>query len=154
MGKDEWDFWTSGEAEQKLDEHVKEILMGFARKNLPPIQGQLDLVDHEAQIVLGIRSIAAAGHTPGHMALSISSGGEQLVVISDAVLHPIHIEHPEWHAVVDLIPDQITATRRQLLKRAATEKAMVLAFHFPFPGLGHIVQKGEGWRWQPLEMTE
>jgi len=154
MWKDEWDFWTSGEAEQKLDEHVKETLMGFARKNLPPIQGQLDLVDHEAQIVPGIRSIAAAGHTPGHMALAISSGGEQLVVISDAVLHPVHIEHPEWHAVVDLIPDQLTATRRQLLKMAAAEKAMVLAFHFPFPGLGHIVQKGEGWRWQPLEMTE
>jgi hypothetical protein len=28
----------------------------------------------------------------------------------------------------------------------------VLAFHFPFPGLGHVVQKGEKWQWQPIEM--
>lgn len=54
MWKDEWDFWTSGQAELKLDEHGKEVLLKFARKNLPPIQGQLDLVDHETEIVPGI----------------------------------------------------------------------------------------------------
>lgn len=47
MWKDEWDFWTSEEAELKLDEHVKQILLRFARKNLPPIRDRLDLVDHE-----------------------------------------------------------------------------------------------------------
>src|SRR4030065_2461368 len=98
MWKDEWDFWTSGQAEQKLDEHVKEVLLGFARKNLPTIQRQLVLIDYEAEIVPGIRAVATPGHTPGHMSLAISSQGEQLLCISDAFLHPIHIEHPEWHA--------------------------------------------------------
>jgi glyoxylase-like metal-dependent hydrolase (beta-lactamase superfamily II) len=154
MWKDEWDFWTSEQAEQKLDEHVKEVLLKFARKNLPPIQGQLDLVDHETEIVPGMRAVAAPGHTPGHMALTISSGSEQLLHISDAALHPIHLEHPEWYAaVVDFAPEQVVATRRRLLNRAVAEKALVLAFHFPFPGLGHVVQKGEGWQWQPIETT-
>ena len=36
----------------------------------------------------------------------------------------------------------------------AAEKALVLGFHFPFPGLGHIVQKGEGWQWQPIETMD
>jgi glyoxylase-like metal-dependent hydrolase (beta-lactamase superfamily II) len=152
MWKDEWDFWTSDQAEQKLDEHVKEVLLKFAHNNLPPIQGQVDLVDRETEIVPGIRALAAPGHTPGHMALSISSRGEQLLCISDAVLHPIHLEQPEWHAVVDFAPHEVVTTRRQLLNRAATEKSLVLAFHFPFPGLGHVVQKGEGWQWQPIEM--
>jgi len=151
MWKDEWDFWTSEQAELKLDEHVKEVLLKFARKNLPPIEGQLDLVDHETEIVLGMRAVAAPGHTPGHMALAISSEGKQLLYISDAVLHPIHLEQPEWYAAVDFTPEQAVATRRQLLSRAVAEKALVLAFHFPFPGLGHIVQRGEGWQWQPIE---
>jgi glyoxylase-like metal-dependent hydrolase (beta-lactamase superfamily II) len=153
MWKDEWDFWTSEETESKLDEHVREVLLGFTRKNLPPIQSQLDLVDHETEIVPGIRAIAAPGHTPGHMVLTLSSGGEQLLYISDTALHPIHLEQPEWHAAVDFAPEQVVATRRRLLNRAAAEKALVLAFHFPFPGLGHIVQKGEGWQWQPIETT-
>jgi glyoxylase-like metal-dependent hydrolase (beta-lactamase superfamily II) len=87
------------------------------------------------------------------MALEISSEGEQLLCFSDAALHPIHLEQPEWYAVVDFAPAQAVSTRRRLLNRAAAQKAMVLAFHFPFPGLGRVVQKGEGWQWQPIETT-
>ena len=150
MWKDEWDFWTSKQAEEKLDEHVREVLLSVARKNLPPIQERLDLIEREREILPGIHAIAAPGHTPGHMALVISSEGEQLLCISDTVLHPIHLEQPEWCAAVDFAPDQVVATRRRILNRAAAEKALVLAFHFPFPGLGHIVQKGEAWQWQPI----
>jgi len=151
MWKDEWDFWTSEQARLELGEHGKEVLLKFAHNNLPPIQGQLDLVDHETEIVPGIHALAAPGHTLGHMALAISSGDEQLLCISDAVLHPIHLEQPEWHAVVDFAPHELVATRRQLLNRAVAEKSLVLAFHFPFPGLGHVAQMGDVWQWQPIE---
>jgi glyoxylase-like metal-dependent hydrolase (beta-lactamase superfamily II) len=150
LWKNEWDFWTSEQAEVKLDEHVREVLLRISRKNLPPIQDWLDLIEREREILPGIQAIAAPGHTPGHMALGISSGGEQLLYISDTVLHPIHLAQPEWCAAVDFAPDQVVATRRRILNRAAAEKALVLAFHFPFPGLGHIVQKGDGWEWQPI----
>jgi len=148
--KEEWDFWTSDLTELKVEEHLKELLLRTARKNLPPIQDQLDLVDHETEIVPGIRVVAAPGHTPGHMAVVIASDGEQLLYISDAVLHPIHVEQPEWYAAVDFAPRQVTITRRRLLNKAAAEKALVLAFHFPFPGLGHVIQRGEQWKWQPI----
>jgi len=150
MWKDEWDFWTSGQAEAKLDEHVREVLLKFARKNLPPIQDQLELVDLETEIVSGIRALATPGHTPGHMALAISSRGEQLLCISDVVLHPIHLEQPEWHAAVDFAPEQVVATRRRILTMAAAEETLVLAFHLPFPGLGHVGESGDAWQWQPI----
>ena len=149
MWKEEWNFWTSKEAESKLAEHGT-ILVAFARKNLPPIEPQLELIDHEGEILPGIRGLAAPGHSPGQMALSISSKGEQLLCMSDVVLHPVHLEQPEWCATVDFAPEQVVATRRRLLNKAAVEKALVLAFHFPFPGLGHVIQEGKGWRWQPV----
>ncbi|MDY6959658.1 MAG: MBL fold metallo-hydrolase [Halobacteriota archaeon] len=154
MWKDEWDFWTSEQAELQLDEHSKEVLLKFARKNLPPIEGQLDLVDQETEIVPGVCAVAAPGHTPGHMALAISSRDEQLLCISDVVLHPIHLEQPEWYAAVDYDPKQVVTTRSRLLNRAAAEKALVLAFHFPFPGLGYVMQKGDVWQWQAVETTD
>ncbi len=150
MWKDEWEFWNSEEAALKLEEHVREVLLGYACKNLPPIQGLLNLVDHETEILPGIQAIAAPGHTPGHMALAVSSSGEQLLCVSDTVLHPIHLEQPEWFAVVDFDPAQVVATRRRLLNRAAVERALVLAFHFPFPGLGLVVPRGDGWKWQSI----
>jgi glyoxylase-like metal-dependent hydrolase (beta-lactamase superfamily II) len=148
--QDEWDFWTSDEAEEKLDEHVREVLLGAVQKNLPPIQDRLELIECEREILPGIQAIAAPGHTPGQMALAISSRGEELLYISDTVLHPIHLEHPEWCAAVDFAPHQVSATRHRIFNRAAAEKALVLAFHFPFPGLGYITQKREGWEWQPI----
>ncbi len=149
MWKDEWNFWMSEQAE-RLDEHIKELLIKIARNNLQPIRNQLDLIEQETEIVPGISTIEAAGHTPGHMALTISSEGERLLCIADAFLHPIHIEQPEWHATVDFSPQQVATTRRRLIDKASVENTMVLAFHFPFPGLGHIIQKDEGWRWQPI----
>lgn len=154
MWKNEWDFWNSEEATLKLEEHVREVLVGYARKNLPPIQRQLVLVDRETEVLPGIQAIAAPGHTPGHMALSISSESEQLLCVSDAVLHPIHLNRPEWHAAIDLDPGQVEATRRRILSKAATEKALLLAFHFPFPGLGRVAHGKEAWQWQPIETTQ
>ncbi|MFC1893782.1 MBL fold metallo-hydrolase [Chloroflexota bacterium] len=151
--KDEWDFWTSEQAELRLDEHGNEVLLGFARKNVPPIRDQIDLLEHETEITPGIHAVAAPGHTPGHMAVAVYSNGEQLLCISDTVLHPIHMEKPEWCALVDFDPVQVVATRRRLLSRAVSDGALILAFHFLFPGLGRVVQKGKGWQWQPTKTS-
>jgi glyoxylase-like metal-dependent hydrolase (beta-lactamase superfamily II) len=151
MWKDEWDFWVSEQPESMLDEHVKDVLLMNARKNLPPIRSQLELVEGEREILPGIRTVEAVGHTPGHMGLDISSGEDRLLVVSDVVLHPIHVERPEWFASIDLLPEQTVLTRRRILGRAVFENSLVLAFHFPFPGLGHIIEKGNKWQWQPIE---
>ena len=149
--KEEWDFWTSGQAEKTLDEHSRDELLKYARNNLPPVRDQLDLVQDGEEIVSGIRAIAAPGHTPGHMVLSVSSDGEELLCVSDTVLHPLHLEHPDWFSIFDISPEQVVVTRRRLLKRAATDKTLMIAFHFPFPGLGYAVPKGEAWQWQPVD---
>jgi glyoxylase-like metal-dependent hydrolase (beta-lactamase superfamily II) len=155
MWKDEWDFWTSEPKLTELDipKHIKELLIIVARNNLLPIQHQLELLDHETEIVPGIQTVAAPGHTPGHMAVAITSDNEQLLCLSDAVLHQIHLKQLEWYTAVDFAPKQVVTTRRRLLDWAATEKALVHAFHFPLPGLGYVAQKGKAWQWEPIETT-
>ena len=153
MWKEEWDFWTSGQAKQKYDEHVGEVLLAVAQKNLPPIRESLDLVDRETEIVPGISAVQAPGHTPGHIALMIESKNDRLLYLSDVFLHPIQMERPDWHSVIDLNPEQLEATRRKLLDRAVSGNILVLAFHFPFPGLGHVVREKEQWEWRPIENT-
>jgi glyoxylase-like metal-dependent hydrolase (beta-lactamase superfamily II) len=146
MWKDEWDFWFSDTAEARASER----LVAMAREKLTPIQGQLRLLDHETEIVSGIHAVPAPGHTPGHMAVVISSNDEQLLCISDAALHPIHLDQPDWYPVVDSAPERALASRRRLLEWAVAENALVQAFHFPFPGLGYVIQAGDAWRWQPI----
>jgi glyoxylase-like metal-dependent hydrolase (beta-lactamase superfamily II) len=152
MMKDEWDFWASDPNldELKISDHGKEILVKVAQGNLLPLRGKVDLTSHETDVVPGIRVISAPGHTPGHMVVEVISGGDRLLHISDTVLHPIHLEEPEWYSAVALNPNQVVTTRRRLLTIAAEESIPVLASHFPFPGLGHIIQKEKGWKWKPI----
>ncbi len=152
MCRHEWEFWTCGEAEELLDDHLSSVLIGCARRNLPPIRGRLELVDRTTEIAPGVTVFPSPGHTPGHMALVISSGDEHLMCVGDAVLHPIHVECPEWYSAMDGDPEEMVSTRCRLLGRAVRDGALVHAFHFPFPGLGRISRSGDPWRWEPVSL--
>lgn len=121
-------------------------MVNIARRNLEPLRDRLTLIDDAAEVVPGIRTIATPGHTPGHIALSVASEGEQLLHVSDAVLYPLHLEYPGWVPVFDVSPEQAAASKRRIFDRAAEEEALVFAHHFPpFPNLGHILKKEESW---------
>ena len=81
----------------------------------------------------------------------ITSSGEHLLHLADAVGHPILMEHPGWHWSYDAGPEQAEKDRRQLLNQAVTWQALVFGSHLPFPGIGRVIPRGEGWKWQPLE---
>jgi glyoxylase-like metal-dependent hydrolase (beta-lactamase superfamily II) len=153
LSRDEWNFWIPKPNLTALDvtESDKELLIKCAHDYLLPIQNQVELVDHEKEILPGIWAVRAAGHTPGHMAVSIICDNRQLLCIGDTLIHPIHMEQPDWYIKYDLAPEQVIETRRRLLDQATTEKALVHVFHFPFPGLGYVIQKRDGWQWQPIK---
>jgi glyoxylase-like metal-dependent hydrolase (beta-lactamase superfamily II) len=155
MFQKEWDYWMAnpGLSELPVDESFKQKLLASVRKNLPPIQGQLDLLREETEVLPGITAKAAFGHSPGHMALEVSSAGEQLLFVADALILPLNLEFPEVRGVTDHQPEQMVSTRRRLLNQAAQGKAMVSTSHFPFPGLGHVAPKGDVWDWRPISAS-
>lgn len=157
MWREEWDFWTQEPdlSPLGLDEQRKQLLIDLARKNLLPIRSQVQLVEADTEIVPGVEVAGIPGHTPGLMAVSIGSGNDQLVCISDLALHPIHLEQPEWFADVDLDQKQLLETRRSFFSRLTADGPLVFAFHFPFPGLGHVIEGGQkSWKWKPIEILE
>src|SRR5829696_7989287 len=146
--RDEWEFWMS-EAATRL---APAPMVDIARRNLEPIRDRLSLVDDGADVVPGIRVVASPGHTPGHVALSITSDREELLHISDVVLYPLHLEHPDWVPVFDILPDEAAASKRRIFDRSAEQQALVFAHHFPpFPNLGHVRKQETGWLWQPIQ---
>jgi glyoxylase-like metal-dependent hydrolase (beta-lactamase superfamily II) len=146
MRQPEWEFWTAEDSLAKMDDFGRE----FANKNLPPLTSKINLITGEDEIVPGIRAIFADGHTPAHMALSIMSQGEELLFLVDTVLDSIQIEHPDWLAAMDALPDAVVSTRHKLFERAAASNALTLFYHFPFPGLGKIVRADAGYGWQTI----
>jgi glyoxylase-like metal-dependent hydrolase (beta-lactamase superfamily II) len=152
MAKKEWEFWTAEQVDigrMNVPAELKELLTGCARRSLPPLRAHLKLIEGEAELAPGVSVVPSPGHTPGHLCLLLASGKQQLLCLVDAVLHPLHLEQPSWQTVFDLDASQAAETRRKLLDRAAADRLEVIAYHFPFPGLGHITGNRPGWRWEP-----
>jgi glyoxylase-like metal-dependent hydrolase (beta-lactamase superfamily II) len=112
------------------------------------IADRFEQVAMDAEIVPGIRAIPAPGHTPGQIALLIESDGARLLHSADAFHHPVELIHPEWYFNFDADPEATVSSRRRLFDLAAREQLLVMPYHFPFPGLGHIVPEGDHWTWQ------
>ena len=152
ISRTEWEFWNDPNVlhDSAMDQHMKQMLVSCAQKNLSPLKENIELLDGEKEIAPGIQAIPAPGHTPGHIALMIasSSSSTALLHMSDAVLNPLHMEHVAWRSFFDLDPERAATTRRKLLDRAAADKVNVLAYHFPFPGIGRVESKGHAWKWE------
>jgi glyoxylase-like metal-dependent hydrolase (beta-lactamase superfamily II) len=147
MRKEEWDFWTS---ETTLAQPEHEWMTPFVHRQLLPLYKSFKLLEQDTEIVPGVQTLFALGHTPGHMALTISSRGDKLLCFGDVITHPIHLEQPDWYIEPDCQPDQAVRTRRRLLEHAAVEQARVFAFHFDFPSLGYVHTQQGAWRWKPV----
>jgi glyoxylase-like metal-dependent hydrolase (beta-lactamase superfamily II) len=146
IGRTEWDYWMS---EAAADSAIP--MAALVRRNLAPLRERIRFFEDGDEIVPGIRAIATPGHTAGHMALSITSGGEELLHVSDVVLFPLHLEHPDWLPVFDLSPAQAAASKQSIFDYAAEQHTLVFAHHFPpFPNLGYVTTQAAGWQWQPI----
>ncbi|WP_321529917.1 MBL fold metallo-hydrolase [uncultured Desulfuromonas sp.] len=138
LNREEWRFWTGNPQLPRLPIEFREQLLTMIVPKLHSLQDRVELISPCQQILPGIEALDAAGHTPGHMAFSIKSQGEELLYIGDAILHLIHINQPRWSARVDVVPQQAVKTRQKLLQYAAAAPATIFGFHFPFPGIRQI----------------
>jgi glyoxylase-like metal-dependent hydrolase (beta-lactamase superfamily II) len=152
MFKKEWEFWTSIPDLKQIEKRVQQEMHAYVRKNLIPLQEQFTLVDEKVEFLPGIKFIRAPGHSPFHCILNISSGTERLLYGGDLIHHPLQIVRPECSIFGDFNPEQAHRTRVKIISQAAKNNTLVFASHFPFPGLGRIIRKGELLTWQPLKI--
>jgi glyoxylase-like metal-dependent hydrolase (beta-lactamase superfamily II) len=141
----EYQYWTSGRIPGDF------AWMGeLARQHLIPIEqaGLLDLVEGEQEVAPGIHIFPAPGHTPGHMAIWLTSGSQHAIFVADAVLGETNFAHPDWTSAFDTDRTQAARTRRQLLDAAARDAAIVAGYHLWGPGTAE--RYGGAYRWHPL----
>lgn len=103
------------------------------------------------EIIPGVvKAVAIRGHTPGHSGYLITSGENTLLYIADAMHHfVVSVQKPEWTLDFDANPATAKASRQDLLAQSAANGQRLYAVHFPFPGVGKIERRGEGFVWVP-----
>jgi glyoxylase-like metal-dependent hydrolase (beta-lactamase superfamily II) len=122
-------------------------------EDLNRLESLVDLAEPDAEVVPGVRLRPAPGHSLGHCAVHVTSDGQELLCVGDAVAHWINLEHPEWTMGHEDEPALAEATRRRLLDQAVADGMLVHAYHMPFPSLGRIHREGAGYAWEPASMA-
>ena len=112
--------------------------------------GLADLVPPDHQVTDEIRLEPTPGHTPGHVAVHIESGGKHAFITGDLAHHPVQFAEPDWCSDPDTDPAQSEATRRRLLAEHGDTDVLVLGTHFAPPCSGRLVTDGNGYRFEAV----
>jgi glyoxylase-like metal-dependent hydrolase (beta-lactamase superfamily II) len=145
----EWRFWTDEGAAARAPEAMRPAFANVANR-FRPYQGRIRQIAAGAEAVPGIRLDAAYGHTPGHSAVHIADGAEQMLYVADLTNRPeLNGRRPDFHIAFDMDAVAAEATRRRIFDRVAAERMRVAGFHFPFPAAGFMAKDANGYRFVP-----
>ena len=144
----EWDYWTEPDRFPPDDTHPRVATRAALMAHPEKIVKLGGVGQAEAEILPGVCAIATPGHTPGHIAVELSSNGETLLHVADAAHHWIQVQCPQWSPKFDYDKAQAAETRAALFDRAVQSGTLFSAYHFAFPGVGHIVERDGLKQWE------
>jgi glyoxylase-like metal-dependent hydrolase (beta-lactamase superfamily II) len=148
VGEAEHRFWNDAGIMAQAPAEAKPFFAS-AQNATKPYAGRLRLAG-PGEIAPGLSLVPAPGHTPGHSAVRVASGPEQLLIFADAVVMPAQqFERPDWSIAFDADQAQAAQTRRRILDEAATDRLLVAGSHLPFPAVGRVVRRGDAYGFVP-----
>ena len=136
----DYDFWTT---ESNVPAQFK-VFWETATKNLKPNRERMQFIKDGEEIIPGVHAMLAPGHTVGHTIFMIDSGGKQLCYVGDLAHHPVLLlQKPLTEFKYDTDPKQSAQSRVKMLSMLADKKIPLLAYHFAWPGVGHVAKQGD-----------
>ena len=152
IGEPDFAYWTD---DSKIPSNypARPHFLAQAQKNLLPVKDAVHFYKNEEQILPGITALSAPGHTVSHTIFMIESNGQQLAYIGDLAHHPVLLlEHPRTQFAYDTDAAQSAESRVRMLTMLSTNRIPLLAYHFAWPGVGHVAQAGDGFRYFPASV--
>ncbi len=124
----------------------------YLPENFEPLDdaGQVELVEGTAEVLPGVRMVPAPGHTAHHYLVELESGGELAIYLGEVAQHPLMLERVAWLSAFDVLPLVNLETKKKVIEKALERRALLIAVHAPYPGLGRLVLEGDRRRWLPL----
>ncbi len=111
---------------------------------------QVKPFDPGQPLLPGVTAIPLYGHTTGHVGYEIAAAGQTLEDIGDTAHSSIvNLAEPAWRGGMDEDPAAGAATRTHELARLAAAHELIFSPHFPWPGVGRLEAKGDGYMWKP-----
>ncbi|WP_405162872.1 MBL fold metallo-hydrolase [Nocardia sp. NBC_01499] len=142
----EWQFWADYDMDQPRRQMFDDSIHPINDAGLLDI---LDVPDSGLDVVPGLRLLPTPGHTPGHLAVQLSSRDHTALITGDCIHHPVQFADPTIGSCVDIDPGQAETSRRALLQSLTGTDTLILGTHFPPPSTGFVVNNETTYRLIP-----
>lgn len=143
MGRVEFDYWANPATIDTISKDRVPMAAG-AKRRLDLVGDQFAFFEDGAEVLPGVIARATFGHSPGHMSFALADGAETAMVVGDALLNDhTAFAHPDWPIGADSDRDAAARVRAGLLDQLATDGVMLIGFHLPGSGIGHV-ERHEG----------
>ena len=153
VSRAEYEYWTDLSRVETARTGQQRVQFRGAHKNLTAYSDQLMLLEGGDVVVPGVQAIATPGHSPGHLVYDIVSSGAHMVCWGDLCHHEVLLlRRPDWSIVFDWNGPQAIKQRYLTYRRVHEGRLAVFGYHFPYPGLGHLRQDGDGYSWIPADL--
>jgi glyoxylase-like metal-dependent hydrolase (beta-lactamase superfamily II) len=155
LSEKEYNFWMSRNPDfsHSKNKNSNEGSIALARNTISAIRSKLNLYNFGETLFDCITANLAEGHTPGHPVLKIFSENDSLTHIVDTIHTTLLLSHPEWGTEWDIDFDKGVSTRKKILKEQLMSRSLTMSCHLPWPGLGYITKKGEGYSWTQMPIS-
>lgn len=155
-GKGDADYWLKQASMDSAPADKKRYFQGAMASVNPYVQaGKFKPIDGDGELVPGITALAAPGHTPGHTVYQVQSRGQKLLLIGDLIhVSAVQMDNPQVTIAFDSDEKAAYAARKKNFDQAAKDGELVGGAHLQFPGVGHLVGQGKGYRWVPVNYTQ
>jgi len=141
----EWDYWIDGTGGQPGMTHLDQCVRPLAELGCT-----VTFAQPSDRPTARLELIATPGHSPGHVSVLIESAGERGLILGDVSHHPFQLRHPDWSPIWDEDPEEAAETRERVFAECATDRRIVVAGHWPYPGFGRIEPGGGAFVFEPL----
>jgi glyoxylase-like metal-dependent hydrolase (beta-lactamase superfamily II) len=154
--KQEADYWLNEDNAKKAPDAMKGFFQA-AKADLGPYisAGKFKPFTSATDLVPGVKAVPTGGHTPGHSIYVVESQGQKLLLIGD-LIHVAAVQFPDPSVVIGFDSDSKVAEseRQKTFGDIAKGGYLLGAAHLSFPGIGHLVAEGKGYRYLPLNFTQ
>jgi glyoxylase-like metal-dependent hydrolase (beta-lactamase superfamily II) len=139
----EWEFWKWESASGREPSGC------IADSVLPVVEaGRVSLVDGDHEIAPGLAFEPTPGHTPGHVAVRLTTPAGQAVFSGDLMHRTVQVAEPQWSSRFCHDAAHARKTRQAFVEQHADSGVLILPAHFPRPG--YIVRAAGGFRFRAL----
>ena len=146
----EWNWWMD-EARMSSAPEAMKPAFAATRRVFGPIAQAVNRFEPGSEILPGIRSMPAYGHTPGHTVFEFAGGARKAMYWADTTnVAALFVRNPDWAVMFDMDAEAARLTRRRIADQVVKDKTLLAGYHLTGAAIGELAARGNGYDFTPM----